>query len=108
MKILNVADFSLWFFFCYSKMLHELCLHILSPKSTESIKSFVLPALVELPSFPFCQLLEILQTYPNSYLSQGSTDNVHSTGMLFSILTLDKKHFCKSFFPFNVCAVSVN
>lgn len=51
---------------------------------------------MELPSFPFRQLIEVLRDSPiNVEGSRDSTGIVHSTGLLFAVLTLERKHFSK-------------
>lgn len=91
----------IWFaiiFFISSALLRGMCQHIFSPKLTEPIKLFVIPALVELPNFPFRQLIEVIRDSPNSEEeAKIPLSFPHSTGLLFAVLTLEKKHFCKFF-----------
>ncbi|PSN48070.1 hypothetical protein C0J52_03451 [Blattella germanica] len=66
-------------------MLRALCQYILAPQFTEPVKLFIIPALAELPYFPFRQLLEALK--------QSAHVVPASTWLMFTVLSLERKHF---------------
>ncbi|XP_069702572.1 ubiquitin-protein ligase E3C isoform X1 [Periplaneta americana] len=66
-------------------ILRGLCQHILAPPLTEPVKLFIIPALAELPYFPFRQLLETLKMNAHTVPA--------STWLLFAVLSLERKHF---------------
>lgn len=60
------------------------------------MKLFVIPAFAELPTFPYYQMLEFLRDCKNNdEKSNDDNTNMFSTSMLFTVLSLEKKHFCK-------------
>ena len=73
------------YFCCSGLMLRALCQHILSPQFTEPVKLFIIPALTELPYFPFRQLLEVLRLHAHTVPA--------TTWLLFTVLSLERKHF---------------
>jgi hypothetical protein len=80
----DIYDFILY---CSGLILHALCRHILAPPLTEPVKLFIVPALAELASFPFRELLETLKSKGHSVPA--------STWLLFAVLSLEQRHFGK-------------
>ncbi|KAK6617229.1 hypothetical protein RUM44_005560 [Polyplax serrata] len=73
---------------------------VFSQKLTEAMKLFVIPAIADLQFFPYYQMLEFLREWKNSNeTSKNENPNMFSTSMLFTILSLEKKHFWLQLHP---------
>lgn len=72
-------------------VLQGLCQHILASPMTKAVEMFIIPALVDLPLFPFRELLDALRHCEGFAEGEGSVQR--STSLLFSVLSLEKKHF---------------
>jgi hypothetical protein len=70
-------------------ILRGLCQHILAPPLTEPVKLFIIPALADVAYFPFRELLETLKLNADTVPA--------STWLLFTVLSLERKHFGKKF-----------
>ncbi|KAG7205243.1 hypothetical protein KM043_018323 [Ampulex compressa] len=69
-------------------VLQELCRSILSPRLSDAIKSFIIPALSEFKEFPYTQLIECINRI-------GIEPSIN---LLYSVLSLESSQFslCKS------------
>ena len=66
-------------------VLREFTLSILSPRMSDIIRMFIIPALAELPSFPYDQLIGFI----------NRLEIPPTPSLLYAILSLEPRNFCK-------------
>lgn len=90
MNDIPVADFR--------NLMKLLFYEVFYPKMTEVIQLFVIPAICDMPFFPFSQAIEAIHDMDRA---------CHSCTLLYTVLQLERKFFSKFFFIFEVLYCSV-
>lgn len=64
--------------------MQRLCADVLCPRPSEVVRLFLIPALAELPFFPFRETVEAIHDLD---------PKLHTPGLLLALLHLERRHF---------------